>query len=141
MSTLLLQLRSLYNDSSLISAELTILPDRLYIQAITNNDTDTVSQNKRQITSSTDYSILAPVILTVTILNNVISADNITQMIQNIDIDVSGTGNEIIGFNGVGMLKLFTCIHCGVYSFIMHKCSEILEVYQICKTVYTLFAR
>ena len=93
----------MYNDSSLISTELTILPDRLYIQAIIDNDTDTVSQNKRQITSSRDYSILAPVILTVTIMNNVISVENVTQMIQNIDIDVSSNGNEVIGFNGVGM--------------------------------------
>ena len=105
MSTLLLQLRTLYNDSSLISTELTILPDRLYIQAISDNDTDTVSQNKRQITPSTDYSILAPVILTVTIMNNAVSVENVTKMIQNIDIDI----NEVIGFNGVGMSKLHIC--------------------------------
>ena len=98
-----MQLRSLYNDSSLISNELTILPDRLYIQAIIDNDTDTVSQNKRQTTSFTNYSILAPVILTVTIMNNAASVENITQMIQNIVIDVSGKGNEVIGFIGVGM--------------------------------------
>ena len=109
MSTLLLQLRTLYNDSSLISTELTILPDRLYIQAISDNDTNTVSQNKRQITPSTDYSILAPVILTVTIMNNAVSVENVTKMIQNIDIDVSSNGNEVIGFNGVGMLKLHIC--------------------------------
>ena len=118
MSIPLLQLRTLYNDSSLISTELTILPDRLYIQAITDNDTDTVSQNKRQITSSRDYLILAPVILTVTIMNNAASVESVTQMIQNTDIGVSGKENEVIGFNGVGMLKLFTCIHHGIYNFI-----------------------
>ena len=116
MSSSFVQLRALYNDSSLISTELTVLPDRLYTQAIIDNDTDTVSQNKRQITSS-DYSILAPVILTVTIMNNTVSAENVTQMIRNIDIDVSGKGNEVIGFNGVGMLKLCTCILRGVHNF------------------------
>ena len=117
MSTLLLQLRTLYNDSSSIFTELTILPDRLYMQAITDNDTDTVSQNKRQITPSADYSILAPVILTVTIVNNAVSAENITQMIQNIDIDASSNENEVIGFNAVGML-LKLCMYMHTYNFI-----------------------
>ena len=83
----------------MISTELTILSDRLYVQA---NNTDTASQNKRQITSR-DYSILAPVIFTVTIMNSTVSAENINQMIRN--IDVSSNRNEVIGFNGVGTLR------------------------------------
>ena len=98
-----LQLKTLYNDSSLISTKLTILSDRLYVQ-----DTDAGSQNKRQITSR-DYSILAPVIFTVTIMNSTISAENVTQMIRS--INVSSNRKEIIGFNGVGMLIALNYMH------------------------------
>ena len=93
-----MQLKTLYNDSS---TKLTILSDRLYVQDTIDNNNDAGSQNKRQITSR-DYSILAPVIFTVTILNSTISAENVTQMIRS--INVSSNRNEIIGFNGVGML-------------------------------------
>ena len=89
-----LQLRSLYNDSSLISTELTVLSDRLF----TNIDIDERLQKKRQI-SDIRYLLLAPVIFTVNIMNRAMSAENVTQMIRNVDISI----NEIIGFNSVGM--------------------------------------
>ena len=91
----------------MISTKLTILSDRLYVQDTNDND-DAGLQNKRQIISR-DYSILAPVIFTVTIMNSTISAENVTQMIRN--INVSSNRNEIIGFNGVGMLIPLNYMH------------------------------
>lgn len=89
---LFIQLTKLYDDnSSLISTELTVLSDRLY--------TDTRLQKKRQI-SSMRYSLLAPVIFTVNVMNRTTSAENITEMIRSTDVFTEEI--EIIGFNSVG---------------------------------------
>ena len=88
----------------MISTELTILPDRIYIQTISDIDIDTRLQKKRQV-SSMRYSLLAPVIFTVNILNRTTSAEIVFEMIRS-TTDVSTDRSEIIGFNSVGM-----CIH------------------------------
>ena len=80
----------------MIFTDLRILSDRLYVELT----------EKRQVTSMR-YSLLAPVIYTVNIINRTMSVDNITEMIR--DVDVSTNREEIIGFNAVGMyIKIST---------------------------------
>ena len=74
---------------------LTILSDRIYVQTIVDNDVGQIV--------SINYSILAPVIVTMNILSNNLSAENITQIISS--IDSSTNRSETVGFNAVGMLK------------------------------------
>ena len=83
----------------MIFTDLTILSDRLYVEL----------NKKRQVTSMR-YSLLAPVIYTVNIINRTMSVENITQMIRHIDISTSR--EEIIGFNAVG-----TYIKRSIYCF------------------------
>jgi len=60
------------------------------------------------------YSILAPIIFTVNVMNNTRSVENISQTIRN--IDATANRNDIIGFNIVGMLNYLTfrnyCLIC-----------------------------
>lgn len=74
---------------------LTILSDRIYVQTIVNNDVGQIV--------SINYSILAPVIVTMNVLSNNLSAENITQIISS--IDSSTNRSDTVGFNAVGMLK------------------------------------
>ena len=78
----------------MISTELTVLSDRLYVP-------NTGLPKKRQITSSTRYSLLAPVIFTVNIMDRATSAENVEKMIRRTDGFTNQS--EIIGFNSVGM--------------------------------------
>jgi len=95
------QLRRLFNNSPLISIELTILPDQLYVlQSTTDSNANATSQNK---IGSVDYSLLVPIIFTVTIMDSAVSIEYVIQMIQS--INASSNRDEIIGFNGAGMLK------------------------------------
>ena len=80
----------------MISTELTFLSDRLYVP-------NTRLVKKRQ-TSSTRYSLLAPVIFTVNIMNGTTSAENVEEMIRSIDDFTDEREiHQIIGFNSVGM--------------------------------------
>ena len=98
------QLRRLFNNSPLISTELTILPDQLYVlQSTTDSNANATSQNKGRQIGSVDYSLLVPVIFTVTIMDSTVSIEYVIQMIQS--INASSNRDEIIRFNGVGMLK------------------------------------
>ena len=96
------QLKRLYNDSSLISTT-TILSNRLYVQTIDSVNINRV-QNKRQI--STGYSLVAPVVFTVNIMNGInLTSNNVTETIRNIvtqTIDILPEIDEVIGFNSVG---------------------------------------
>ena len=83
----------------MIFTDLRILSDRLYVEL----------NKKRQVTSMR-YSLLAPVIYTVNIINRTMSVDNITEMIR--DVEVSTNREEIIGFNAVG-----TYIKISIYCF------------------------
>ena len=85
----------------MISTELTVLSDRLYVPTITNIYSRIPA--KRQV-SSMQYSLLAPVIFTANIMNRTTSAENVTQMIRSADI--VSADSEIIGFNSVGMCIL-----------------------------------
>jgi len=102
----------------LITTQLTTLSDRLYAQTL---DTVLVSK-KRQITSAR-YSILAPIIFTVNIMNGTRSAENVSETIRNIDTRTSRSEiigfNETIGFNPVGMLHVHT--HNYIYTYV-HMC-------------------
>ena len=89
----------------MIYTELIILPERLYAQVNTDVNDVGQSQVKRQITSAR-YSLLAPVIYTVNVLNRNLSVENVTDMIES--VDDSAETSEIIGFNAVGMcVKIF----------------------------------
>ena len=98
----------------MISTELTVLSDRLYVP------TSRIPA-KRQV-SSMQYSLLAPVIFTANIMNRTTSAENVTQMIRSADI--VSADSEIIGFNSVGMcirritiiILFFIHIHMYVHS-------------------------
>ena len=98
------QLNRSYDDSSLISTT-TILSDRLYVQTINSVNINRV-QNKRQV--STGYSLVAPVVFTVNIMNGINLANNVTETIRNIvtqtmrSIDILPEIDEVIGFNSVG---------------------------------------
>lgn len=83
---------------SSISTELTVLSDRLYVQT----NIDSSGDQKRQ-TRSTKYSILAPVVFTINIMNDTALAEDVTNTIETLDDSTSR--NEIVGFNAVGMLK------------------------------------
>ena len=83
----------------MISTDLKILPDRLFIQA--NTDSNIA---KRQ-TASIEYSILAPVIFTANVMNSTL-VDNVTQAVSSIDVSTNSSESETIEFKAVGMLKL-----------------------------------
>ena len=93
----LVQLKSLYDNESLISTELRILPDRLFIQANTDNNI-----SKRQI-ASIQYSILAPVIFAANILNNTL-VETVIRDIESINVFITDR-NETLELNAVGMLN------------------------------------
>ena len=89
----------------MIYTELIILPERLYVRVNTDVIDVGQSQVKRQITSAR-YSLLAPVIYTVNVLNRNLSVENVTDMIES--VDDSAETSEIIEFNAVGMcVKIF----------------------------------
>lgn len=101
----------------MISTELTVLSSRLYVQTQDNR-----YAKKRQVVSIS-YSVLAPVVLTVNIINNMISIESITQVIRSVDNSVNSS--EIIGFNPVGMYI------CTYISFI----EDISQYVDVCECI------
>jgi len=86
-----------------------ILSDRLYAPTFADSDI------KRQI--STRYSLLTPVVFTVSIMSREILTNNVTETIRSIvtqavgDIETLPVISEIVGFNPVSkLLHTYICI-------------------------------
>ena len=88
----------MYNGSESVSVEFEILPDRVVVL-----DRSSSGITRRQTgVLPVELSVLVPYVITVQLLNNGTSLENVSQAIQGV-FNVSG---EIVGFNSVGMISM-----------------------------------
>jgi len=89
----------LYNGSQSVSIEFEILLVEILPDVLPNSDRSSSSIKRRQIENLPFLSVLVPYVITVQLLDNDTSLENIAQDFQNI-FNASG---EIVGFSAVGM--------------------------------------